>query len=307
MKKLWPYLLGVIVLMAGVAVSSRVLPRNTRPASASNKTPGTSLSLQPVRIERAPEALYFLVAESLVEKLKTGDLLLTVREYRELTRQTSQHLREDLGLELPPGFSLPAGVPKEWLENPQFSSVSDYGFIQQVHVANRNYLRSVVQRLLDEHAPQTVELMMGRITAIRSFRRPGDDESLSFVKALYGDNFVNQHVASHARNENKEKPRTRSRKQTGSISATTLSANEVAIAEAQVSSLWRTEFDSEELPAVREYILSQNLQDKLREDLFYGVLSVAERGLMEKNAIGYRLIFLHDLTRKVLATRPKNP
>jgi hypothetical protein len=78
----------------------------------------------------------------------------------------------------------------------------------------------------------------------------------------------------------------------------------VAAAEAQVSSLWRTEFRSEELPAVREYILNQKLQDKLREDLLSGVLSVAERGLMEKNAIGYRVIFLHDLSRKVLSTRP---
>lgn len=306
MKKLWPYFLGVIVLAAGVAVSSCVLPRGAPVASTSRKS-ATPSQLQPVRIERAPEALYFLVAESLVEKLKTGDLLLTVREYRELTRQTSQHLREDLGLELPPGFSLPAGVPKEWLENPQFSSVSDYGFIQQVHVANRNYLRSVVQRLLDEHAPRTVELMMNRITAIRSFRRPGDDESLSFMKALYGDHFVNEYAASHTQKESKEKPRTRSRKRTSSTSTTPLPAKEVAAAEAQVSSLWRTEFQSEELPAVREYILSQKLQDKLQEDLLYGALSAAERGLMEKNAIGYRLIFLHDLTRKVLATRPKSP
>ena len=80
----------------------------------------------------------------------------------------------------------------------------------------------------------------------------------------------------------------------------------MASAEVQVSALWRTEFQSEELPAVREYILNQKLQDKLQEDLLYGVLSAAERGLMEKSAIGYRLIFLHDLTRKVLATRPLN-
>ena len=53
--------------------------------------------------------------------------------------------------------------------------------------------------------------------------------------------------------------------------------------------------------------MSQKLQDKLREDLLYGVLSAADRGLMEKNALGYRLIFLHDLTRKVLASHPMNP
>lgn len=307
MKKLWPYIVGVMVLAAGVAVSSRVLPRKAPTASASRTTSAAPSQLRPVRIERAPEALYFLVAESLVEKLKTGDLLLTVREYRELTRQASRSLREDLGLELPPGFSLPAGVPKDWLERPQFNGVSDHSFIQQVYAANRNYLQNVVHRLLDEHASQTVQLMMERITAIRSFRRPGDDESLSLVKALYGDHFVNEYAAAHAHNEDKGKSQKRTRKQTASTSTAALSPKEAASAEAQVSSLWRTEFQSDELPAVREYISSQKLQDKLQEDLLYGALSAAERGLMEKNAVGYRLIFLHDLTRKVLAAHPLNP
>lgn len=185
--------------------------------------------------------------------------------------------------------------------------MNDYGYIQQVHAANRDYLLNVVHRLLDEHASQTVQLMMDRIIAIRSFRTPGDDESLCFVKALYGDNFVNEYAASHAPKTNPEKPRARSRKQLNPAQAVTLPAKELAVAEAQVSSLWRTEFQSAELPKVREYILSQKLQDKLREDLLYGALSAADRGLMEKNALGYRLIFLHDLTRKVLASHPMNP
>jgi len=298
--------MGAIVLVAGVAISSRVLPTRGPAASASTVSAEPS-PLRPVRIERAPEVLYFLVAEGLVEKLKTGDLLLTVREYRELTRQTSRHLREDLGLELPPGFSLPAGISKDWLEHPEFSSMNDYGYIQQVHAANRDYLQTIVRRLLDEHASQTLQLMMDRIIAIRSFRSPGNDESLSFVKALYGDHFVNEYAGAHAPKENNEKPRTPIRKQHSPTQLVTLPAKEIAAAEAQVSSLWRTEFRSEEFPAVREYILSQNLQDKLREDLFYGALSAAERGLMEKNPFGYRLISLHDLTRKVLASHSTNP
>jgi len=306
MKKLWPYILGAIVLAVGVAISGRVLPTRGPTASAPRISAAPS-QLRPVRIERAPEALYFLVAEGLVEKLKTGDLLLTVREYRELTRQTSRHLREDLGLELPQGFSLPAGVSKEWLEHPEFGSMNDYGYIQQVHAANRDYLQNVVHRLLDEHASQTVQLMMDRITAIRSFRTLGDDESLCFVKALYGEHFVNDYASAHAPKMNPQKSRARSRKQLNPAQAVTLPAKELAVAEAQVSSLWRTEFQSEELPAIREYILSQKLQDKLREDLLYGELSAADRGLMEKNALGYRLIFLHDLTRKVLASHPMNP
>jgi hypothetical protein len=144
-----------------------------------------------------------------------------------------------------------------------------------------------------------VQLIAERITAIQSFRRPGDDESLSFVRELYGDHFVSDFAAAHAPKENNEKPRTRSRKP--DVSSKTLSTKEAVAAEARVSSLWRTEFQPEELSLVREYILSQKLQDKLQGDLLYGALAVAERGLMEKNAIGYRLIFLHDLTRKVLA------
>lgn len=306
MKKLWPYIVGVIVLAAGVGISSRVLPRSLPTASASKRSP-TPSQLRPVRIEHAPEALYLLVAEGLVEKLKTGDLLLTVREYRELTRQTAQHLRQDLGLELPPGFSLPADVPRDWLEHPELSSMNDYGNIRQVYAANRDYLQHVVHRLLDEHASQTVQLMMERITAIRSFRRPGDNESLAFVKALYGDHFVNEYAAAHAPKENSEKPRTRIRRRINPAQGATLPAKEVAAAEAQVSSLWRTEFQSEELPAVREYILSEKLQDKLPEDLLYDTLATVDRGLMEKNATGYRLIFLHDLTRKVLASHRINP
>ena len=185
--------------------------------------------------------------------------------------------------------------------------MNDYGYIQQVHAANRDYLQTIVRRLLDEHASQTLQLMMDRIIAIRSFRSPGNDESLSFVKALYGDHFVNEYAGAHAPKENNEKPRTPIRKQHSPTQLVTLPAKEIAAAEAQVSSLWRTEFRSEEFPAVREYILSQNLQDKLREDLFYGALSAAERGLMEKNPFGYRLIFLHDLTRKVLTSHSTNP
>lgn len=306
MKKLWPYALGIAVLAFGVAVSRRVLPKSD-PASAASRMSAVPSQLRPVRIERAPEVLYFLVAESLVEKLKTGDLLLTVREYRELTRQTSEHLRQDLGLELPQGFSLPTGVPKAWLDHPEFGDMSGYSYAQQVHVANRDYLQNVVHRLLDEHASQTVELMMERITAIRLFRRPGDAESLSFVKALYGEHFVSDYATAHAPKDNKEKPSARRRKPVGSVNSTLYSAKEVAAAETQVSSLWRTEFQSEELSTVREYILRQKLQDKLQEDLLYGALSAGERGLMEKHTIGYRLIFLHDLTCKVLAGHPVNP
>jgi hypothetical protein len=93
MNKLLPYVLGGTVLLAGVIVSRRVLPKDAAPAPSPKPIPATA-PLQPVRVEKPPEALYWLVAQALVEKLKTGDLLLTVRENRELIRQTSLHLRE---------------------------------------------------------------------------------------------------------------------------------------------------------------------------------------------------------------------
>ena len=140
MKKLLPYLLGLTVLLVGAFVSSRMLPRNA--AGASSRKPAfPTTQLQPVRVEKPPEVLYFLVAQALVEKLKTGDVLLTVREYRELIRQTSLHLREDLGLELPAGFTLPPGVPQSWLEHPQFNDPDHYTFLQQVQAGNRDYLQ----------------------------------------------------------------------------------------------------------------------------------------------------------------------
>jgi len=303
MKKLWPYLLGLTVLLVGAIVSSRMLPKEAAGAPA-RKPVFPATRLQPVRVEKPPEALYFLVAQALVEKLKTGDLLLTVREYRELIRQTSLHLREDLGLELPAGFILPPGVPQSWLEHPEFSDPDHDTFLRQVQAANRDYLQKIVGRLLDEYASQTMQLMVERLAAIQSFRKPGDAESLSFVKALYGESFVNDYAAAHRPKEDQVKAWERKRNQPESNQAVTRPAKEVAAAQAQVSSLWRTEFGPEELSAVREYILNQKLRDKLRDDLLYSDLSAAERSLMEKSVIGCRLVFLHDLTCRVVSTRP---
>ena len=204
MKKLWPYLLGLTVLLVGAIVSSRMLPKDAAGAPA-RKPVFPATQLQPVRVEKPPEALYFLVAQALVEKLKTGDLLLTVREYRELIRQTSLHLREDLGLELPAGFILPPGVPQSWLEHPEFSDPDHDTFLRQVQAANRDYLQKIVGRLLDEYASQTMQLMVERLAAIQSFRKPGDAESLSFVKALYGESFVNDYAAAHRPKEDQVK------------------------------------------------------------------------------------------------------
>ncbi len=288
------------MLLVGGIVGSRVFP-NHGPITTSARSTSPAAKLRPVRVEQPPEVLYLLVAEGLVEKLKTGDTLLTQREHRELIHETSMHLRQDLGLELPPGFVVPPGVSGSWLEHPELDDPNQSAFIQQVQAANREYLRRIVARLLDDYAPQTMQLMTHRLAAIRSFRKPGDDESLSFVKALYGENFVNDCAAAHRQGKDQAKPWEHNHNQPESGQPITRPAKEVAAAQAQVSSLWRTEFTPQELSAVGEYVLSQKLRDKLRDDLLYNDLSAAERSLMEKSAIGSRLISLHDLTCKVVS------
>jgi len=300
MKKLLPYALGASVLLVGGIVGSRMFP--SRGPITTSARPASSIGdLKPVRVQHAPEVLYLLVTEGLVEKLKPGDLLLTRREYWELIRETSLHLRQDLGLVLPPGFVVPADVSESRLEQSELGDPDQSAFIQQVQAVNREYLRRIVARLLDDYAPQTMQLITQRLAAIRSFRKQGDAESLSFVKALYGENFVNDYATAHHPREDQPKPWERNRQQPESSQPITRPAREVAAAQAQVSSLWRTEFTPEELSAVGEYVLNQELQGKLRDDFLYNSLSAAERSLMEKSALGSRLIFLHDLTCKVVS------
>ncbi len=300
MKELLPYALGASVLLAGTIVGSRMFT-NHGPITTPARSTSSVAKLQPVRVEQPPEVLYFLVAEGLVEKLRTGDMVLTQREYRELIRETSIHLRQDLTLVLPPGFVVPAGVSGSSIEPADLGDPDQSAFIQQVQAANREYLRKIVARLLDDYAPQTMQLMTQRLAAIRSFRKQGDEESLSFVKALYGENFVNDYATAHRPREDQAKPWERNHKQPESCRPITRPPKEVAAAQAQVSSLWRTEFTSDELSAVGEYVLSQKLRGKLRDDFLYDDLSAAERSLMEKSALGSRLIFLHDLTCKVVS------
>jgi len=305
MRKYWPWIGGVLVLIVGVTVSGRL--SGAKPGVSTSDVPRLHAGLQPLKIEAAPQALYYLVSESLVEKLKTGDLLLTVREYRELTRQTTSHLLTDLGLELPAGFYLPPEIPADWLKHPGTDSTEDLGRLRKLYDANRQYLQNVVRRLLDEHASETVQLVTDRLSAICSFRLPADRESLDLVKSVYGEHFVTEFVVAHAPGaaamKTPERNRSRKQKPAGMV----LPAKQIAAAEAQIASLWRTEFQPAELPKLRDYISIYELQDKLREDLLHGVLSAGERELMEKDAFGSRLIFLHNLTRKALAGHSTYP
>ena len=96
--------------------------------------------------------------------------------------------------------------PKAGWSTPNSATRTHYTFLQQVQAANRDYLQKIVGRLLDEYAPQTMQLMVERLAAIQSFRKPGDAESLSFVKALYGESFVNDYATAHRPKEDQAKP-----------------------------------------------------------------------------------------------------
>jgi hypothetical protein len=146
-------------------------------------------------------------------------------------------------------------------------------------------------------------MLMERFIEARAFRKPGDQVSLSFIKALYGQNFVSDYANAHHPVESFE-PKQRAALK-GEAPKVTVPPKLVAEAEAEAATLWRTEFSDDELAAVRDFILNQRLGDKLREDLLYNDMTAAEKGLIEKNIVGYRLLYLHGLTRQVVSARCK--
>lgn len=306
LPKHWPYLLGLAMLLAAAVAGPRLLKPQARPeqpAQGSVQGAAAIHELKPILAQKAPEALYFLLAEALVVKLKPSDMTLTIHEFRDLTRKTAQHLRDDLGLEMPTGFTLPPAVPAAWLDKPVFESMDHYNYINQVHTSNQGYLHDLVNRLLDEYGPKTVPMLMERFVEARALRKPGDQVSLSFIKALYGDNFVNDYAnARYPAESVKPKPRAVLKGETLKV---TVPPKLVAEAESEAAALWRTEFNDDGLAAVRDFILNQRLGDKLREDLLYNDMTAAEKGLIEKNIVGYRLLYLHGLTRQVVSARCK--
>jgi len=302
----WPYFLGLAMLFAAAIEGPRLLKPQARPDEPSNgpvQGPAATHELKPILAQQPPEVFYFLVAEGLVLKLKPSDMTLAIQEFRELTRRTAQHLRDDLGLEMPTGFTVPSAVPLAWLEKPVFENMDHYNYINQVHASNQFYVRDLVNRLLDDYGPKILPMLMERFAEARSLRKPGDQVSLSFIKALYGEHFINDYAnCRHPSESIKPKQRAALKSEAPKV---TVPTKVVAEAEDEAAGLWRTEFSDDDLAAVREFILNQRLGDKLREDLLYNNMTAPEKGLIEKNIVGYRLLYLHGLTRQVVSARCK--
>lgn len=296
--RFWSFLVGLAVLAVVALVGPQWLQTAAEhPFSA--ESPDFKPS-EPVRRVVAPNALYWVLADMLLEKLRPKDWLLTFREHQIVVTRTAMKLREDLGLELPTGFVLGTNLPSAWLDQPTLRTFEHYGYRNLLLEQNREYLRKISARLIEEHATRTLALMSEVFTEVQHQQKPADTETHSFVKALYGDQYAVALAATRAAVPLNPRKRTR-----GALGAETgrhiIPAETIARAEAEVASLWRTEFSSDELVQARDYLLQHGLAEKMRDDLRYNDMAAAEKGLMEKGLLGWRLLYLHGLTRQVLA------
>jgi hypothetical protein len=197
--------------------------------------PAATHELKPILAQRPPEVFYFLVAEGLVLKLKPSDMALAIREFRELTRRTAQHLRDDLGLEMPTGFTVPSAVPLAWLEKPVFESMDHYNYTSQVTPAiSSTFATSLTACSLVW--PQILPMLMEQFAEGRS-PPPGDQVSL-FLKHFTTPSTITP-TNDHPRKQNQN-----SGAEGEAPKVTVLKV----VAEAKTKPLaWRTEFSNDDL------------------------------------------------------------
>jgi len=100
----------------------------------------------------------------------------------------------------------------------------------------------------------------------------------------------------HPRQSAQEQPREQRAR-----TALQIPAKSIQQAEADVSSVWRTEFSDPELTAVKDYIIQRDLGGKLRDDFYRSNMEEAEKGLMESTILGYRISKIHTLTTDLVA------
>lgn len=305
LTKILPYGLGALILVVAALVGPSLADKKKK-----NHPPGNPPPVNPVRpTSTSPpligqpsyKALYVLVADGLVTKLKPNDLNLTVRESQTLISATADALQTKLRLALPMGFTTPVGIPTEWLENPVFTSFDHYAFRNKLREANLVYIQNLINRLTNEYGQETLQMLSEQFDAVRTMRMPGDEDSLSFIKALYGNDFVNDFA-----NANKETVAVKKKTQNALLVPTAriiIPSNTVAQVEAEISSVWRTEFPDADLIAVRDYIVTNDLAIKLRDDLQNNSMTIAEKGLMQKTMIGFRTLNVHTLSRGLITAK----
>ena len=278
--------------------SSRWAPERLRARTACRRQPaippGRSLpdGLKPILGDKVPLAFYRIIADGLIRKLKPGSLTPTYREYETMVTSTAEGLYKELGLTLPDGYVIPPGVPQKWAEAPEFRTMQDYACFKLLIEANRDYIRQILNQLLDNYSIKVVDLLMTRFNAVTANRRPADEKTLLFVRELYGENFIKDYALGH-------QPVDRHR----TVRRQLVFPDKIILrAESDVASLWRTEFTDDELEQVKTFIVQTELRDKLRDDLYHSSLPEAERGLVESTILGYRISSLHNLTVDIVSS-----
>jgi len=311
--KIWPYALGAVMLTVVVIFGPKFIKRedgfDPRPgaappaaplAAASNGAalPGSAApqipsalpgNLKPIIKGKPPMALYRIVAERLIDKLKPPSLQPTYREYERLLMNTAGALYTNLGLTLPDGCVIPQDVPSGWVESPHFDTMRDYGYLREIHTTNLAYFKQIESRLFDDYSTKTIAVLMEQFADATKYRVPGDEATLHLIKAVYGDDFVEDYTKGHQPREQRSR------------TALQIPAKSIQQAEADVSSVWRTEFSDPELTAVKDYIIQRDLGGKLRDDFYRSNMEEAEKGLMESTILGYRISKIHTLTTDLVA------
>ena len=308
LDKLWPYILGAAMLCVAVILGPKFIHKadDVRPSPSLNgavpqgstnvaatQTPQDQLpgGLQPIMLEKPSEAMYLLVAEALVKKLKPASLLLTYSENKTLNSATASALRTNLGLVLPSTYVVPASIPKTWVDSPHLDTMLDYQYKWALYNANTPYIQKITSTLIDDYSSKTISILSDQFSAITKSRKRGDMVALQFIKDLYGLDYMNSYFLSHLPVETRP----------GLSKPTQFPDKLNTDQEAELASYWRTEFSDEDFVQVKQYIISNGLGDKLQSDLQHSDLPEAEKGLLESSILGYRINSMHELTCTLVA------
>lgn len=312
-EKIRLYALGAAMMTVVVMFGPKFIKRDdgsdlgpaaaTTPAAAastnravlhSNAAPRTPSvlpeNLMPIVIGKPPMALYRIVAERLIDKLKPATLQPTYREYERLLMNTADALYTNLGLNLPDGYVIPQDVPSAWVESPHFDTMRDYGYLKEIHATNLAYFKQIESRLFDEYSTKTIAVLMEQFAAATKDRRPGDESTLQLIKGIYADDFIEAYAKGHLPNDPHRSRTTRQ-----------MPVRSIEQAEADVASVWRTEFTDQELAEIKDYIIQNDIGEKLRDDFYYSNMQEAQKGLIESSILGYRISRIHTLTIDIVA------
>jgi hypothetical protein len=277
-------------LDSDVTANTNRLPM-TASMRASTDAPALPDGLTPIVADQPPILLYRIIADGLIIKLKPKSITPTCREYEALVMSAADGLRKELGLVLPDGYVLPKSVPSAWMQAPEFKTLQDYAYVRRVATVNREYVKVIITQLLDDYSTRIIELLTTRFNAVLADRQAADKTTVEFIEELYGPDFIKKYTIGHRVIE----------RHRGGQQALAFPPLIIHRAEDEIASLWRTEFTDAELEQVKDFIVQNNLKEKLRDDLFQSSLPEEERGLIQSTMLGLRIMNLHGLSEDIVA------